>query len=151
MVVPSTGIGSAFTELFAHTEIDARTDEDFLTVAWRKLCINAAGAVNALTLEPARIAHDPHAAMVMHALVLEAVKVGRAEGANLDAALADEVVRIYRGQPGDSINSLHADRLAGRSMEIDLRNGVIVRRGRKHEIATPFNEMAAALLESVSP
>jgi 2-dehydropantoate 2-reductase len=48
----------------------------------------------------------------------------------------------------DSINSLHADRLAGRSMEIDARNGVIVRLGRRHGIATPVNEMIVALLEA---
>ncbi len=151
MVVPDSAIGSAFTELFAQTEIDATTDQDFVTVAWRKLCINAAGAMNALTLEPARIAHDPHAEMVMRKLVLEAVAVGRAEGAKLDESIADEVVHHYQNLPGDSVNSLHADRLAARPMEIDLRNGVIVRLGRRHGISTPFNEMAVALLKSAAP
>jgi len=151
MVVPDTAMGTAFTELFSHTKIQARTDPDFLTIAWRKLCINAAGAVNALTLEPARIAHNEHAAKLMRNLVRETIAVGRAVGANLDDDLADEVIRIYHGQPADSINSLHADRLAGRRMEIDLRNGVIVRLGRKHGIATPFNEIAVDLLESVGP
>jgi 2-dehydropantoate 2-reductase len=151
IIVPESDIGSAFTELFADTEIRATTDKDFLTVAWRKLCINAAGAVNALTLEPARIAHDPHAETVMRKLVLEAVAVGRAEGANLDDAIADEVVAIYQNQPGDSVNSLLADRLAARPMEIDLRNDVIVRLGRRHGISAPCNEMAVALLKSVSP
>jgi len=150
LVVPESASGSAFTELFARTQIDATTDKDFVTVAWRKLCINAAGAVNALTLKPAQIAHEPHAKMVMRKLVLEAVAVGRAEGANLNDAIADEVVDIYQQQPGDSINSLHADRLAGRPMEIDLRNGVIVRLGRRHGISTPFNEMAVALLSIFS-
>jgi 2-dehydropantoate 2-reductase len=150
LAVPESDIGVAFTELFARTEIDATTDKDFVTVAWRKLCINAAGAVNALTLEPARIAHNPHAELVMRTLVLEAVAVGRAEGADLDDSVADDVVYLYQNQPGDSVNSLYADRLAARPMEIDLRNGVIVRMGRRHGISTPFNEMAVALLKSVS-
>jgi len=150
LVVPESDIGGAFTELFARTDIDATTDTDFVTVAWRKLCINAAGAVNALTLEPARIAHSPHAELVMRKLVLEAVAVGRAEGANLNDAIADEVVEIYQNQPGDSVNSLLADRLAARPMEIDLRNGVIVRLGHRNGISTPFNEMAVALLKSVT-
>jgi len=151
LVVPESASGRAFTDLFDRTEIDATTDKDFVTVAWRKLCINAAGAVNALTLEPARIARDLHAEMVMRKLVLEAVAVGRAEGADLDDAVADDVVNHYQNVPGDSVNSLHADRLAARPMEIDLRNGVIVRLGRRHGISTPFNEMAVALLKSVSP
>jgi len=148
LVVPESANGSAFTKLFARTEIEATTDKDFVTVAWRKLCINAAGAVNALTLQPARIAHEPNAAMVIRKLVLEAAAVGRAEGANLDDSVAEEVVAMYRNQPGDSVNSLYADRLAGRPMEIDLRNGVIVRLGQRHGISAPFNEMAVALLKS---
>jgi 2-dehydropantoate 2-reductase len=150
LVVPESAHGAVFVELFARTGIDATTNADFVTMVWRKLCINAAGAVNALTMEPARIAHDPHAELVMRKLVLEAVAVGRAEGAKLDASIADEVVNHYKNVPGDSVNSLHADRLAGRPMEIDLRNGVIVRLGERHGIATPFNEMAVALLKIVS-
>jgi len=149
LVVPESATGSAFTELFARTAIDAATSTDFLTIVWRKLCINAAGAVNALTMEPARIAHDPNAEMVIRKLVLEAVAVGRAEGASLDDSIADAVVHHYQNAPGDSVNSLHADKLAGRQMEIDLRNGVIVRLGQRHGISTPFNEMAVALLKSV--
>jgi 2-dehydropantoate 2-reductase len=151
LIVPESNTARAFTALFSRTEIDASTNEDFVTVAWRKLCINAAGAVNALTLEPARISHDTHAEMVMRRLVLEAVAVGRAEGAKLDDSIADGVVYHYQNVPGDSVNSLHADRLGARPMEIDLRNGVIVRLGRRHGISTPFNEMAVALLKSVSP
>jgi 2-dehydropantoate 2-reductase len=151
LVVPESANGSAFTDLFANTEIEASIDKNFVTVAWRKLCINAAGAVNALTLEPARISNEPNAELVMRKLVLEAVAVGKVEGANLDDAIADEVIDIYRNQPGDSVNSLLADRLAARPMEIDLRNGVIVRLGQKHGIATPCNEMAVALLKSAAP
>lgn len=150
MVVPESQTGKEFASLFKRTEIDATTNSDFLSIVWRKLCINAAGAVNALTMEPARIAHNPHAEMVTRKLVHEAIMVGRAEGANLDESIADEVIHHYKNVPGDSVNSLHADKLAGRPMEIDLRNGVIVRLGRRHGISTPFNEMAVALLKSVS-
>lgn len=46
----------------------------------------------------------------------------------------------------DALNSLIADRMAGRQMEIDARNGAVVRFGKKHGIPTPMNEMAVALL-----
>jgi len=147
LVVPESTNGAAFTELFARTEIDATTNKDFVTMVWRKLCINAAGAVNVLTMQPARIVNDPNAEMLIRKLVLEAVAVGRADGADLDESITDEVVSHYQNVPGDSVNSLHADILAGRPMEIDLRNGVIVRLGERHGISTPFNEMAVALLK----
>ncbi|MNY76046.1 2-dehydropantoate 2-reductase [compost metagenome] len=47
---------------------------------------------------------------------------------------------------GASGGSLHADRLAGHPMEIDARNGVIVRLGRKHAIPTPMNTVLVTLL-----
>jgi len=68
----------------------------------------------------------------------------------LEDALLAGVVQAYRAAPPDSVNSMQADRQAGRPMEIDARNGVIVRLGRKHGIATPCNQMAVALLEAMS-
>jgi 2-dehydropantoate 2-reductase len=41
-----------------------------------------------------------------------------------------------------------ADRLAGRPMEYDARNGVIVRRGARHGVAAPMNALMVALLEA---
>jgi 2-dehydropantoate 2-reductase len=45
---------------------------------------------------------------------------------------------------------MHADRIAGRQMEIDARNGAVVRFGRKHGIATPVNQMIVALLDAAA-
>ena len=144
---PVAESAQAFAALFADTEIDCRQAEDFTTIAWWKLCINAAGVVNALTLKPAGVANDPSAARLMRLIVEEAAAVGRAEGADLAADIADEVVDIYRKQPPDSVNSLHADRMAGRPMEVGIRNGIVVERGALHGIPTPCNDMAVALLK----
>ena len=83
-------------------------------------------------------------------IVRECIAVGRAEGARLGNEIAETVLQAYRSAPPDSVNSLHADRLAGRPMEIDARNGVIVRLGQKHRIPTPANRMAVALLEAMT-
>lgn len=149
--VPDTAAGCAYAELFAGTAVRTETTADWTSAAWRKLCINAAGAVSAITLQPAGISHDEGVAELMRGLVREVIAVGRAEGAVLDDALAEQVVAGYRASARDSLNSLHADRLAGRRMETDARNGVLVRLGRRHGIATPLNEMAVALLGAVVP
>jgi len=148
MLVPATGPGASFVRLFEHSPIDVRTTEDWLSAAWRKLALNCAGAVSALTMRPAEIANDPEVAKLMRAMVLECVMVGRAEGACLTDELADEVVEHYRQSPADSINSIHADRLAGRPTEADARNGVIARLGVRHGIDAPFNEMADVILRA---
>ena len=142
--------GREFAELFASTEILVTLTADFRSAVWRKLCVNAAGALSAVLLKPAGVMHDERIGDVARGLVRECIAVGRAEGAVLDDALVETVLAGYRQAPQDSVNSLHADRAAGRLMEVDARNGVIVRLGRKHGIATPYNEMAVALLEAVA-
>jgi 2-dehydropantoate 2-reductase len=79
----------------------------------------------------------------------ECVAVGRAQGAKLADDLAASVVRGYQASPPESINSLHADRMAGRPMEIDARHGIIVRLGEQHGIPTPLNRLAVTLLSAI--
>lgn len=142
--------GRAFAALFAGTDLAVTLTPDFTTAMWRKLCLNAAGAVSALVLQPAGCLRDEALGEVARDLVREAVAVSRAEGAVLGDELVETVLRSYRTAPSDAINSLHADRLAGRPMEIDARNGAIVRLGRKHGLPTPCNQMAVALLTALS-
>lgn len=146
MVIPEGINGRDFVGLFAGTPIEVRTTNDWQTAAWQKLAVNCAGAVNALLLRPAGVANDESIADLMRAMVRECVAVGRAEGAMLSDTLPDEVVNGYRKSPPDSINSIHADRLAGRKTEADARNGVIARLASKNGLAAPLNKMAYTLL-----
>jgi 2-dehydropantoate 2-reductase len=148
--VPESVEGSAFVDLFRDTAADVSVVADFKTVAWRKLCFNSAGVLSALLLQPAGVMHGEAIGEVARQIVLECIAVGRAEGAQLGDEVADDVLRSSRSQPVDSINSIYADRLAGRPVEIDARNGVIVRLGEKHGIPTPNNRMAVALLQAMT-
>jgi len=139
--------GRSFTDLFASTSITVATTQDFRTEAWRKLALNCAGAVSALVLKPAAIVRNNAIADIMRALVHECVAVGQMEGAIIDDALVEEVIHNYRRGPADAINSMHADRICGRPLEVDARNGAIVRFGRKHGVPTPVNQMMVTLLE----
>lgn len=150
LTVPDDAAGRAFAALFAHSPIDTILTDDWLSAAWRKLAVNCAGAVNALTLQPAGIARDDEAAELMRALIRECIAVGRAEGATLPDDLPDRIVDGYRDGPADSINSIHADRLAGRPTEADARNGVIARLGARHGIDAPLNRMADVVLRKGS-
>jgi 2-dehydropantoate 2-reductase len=148
--VPTDPLSAQFVELFRSSAAEAAAVPDWATVAWRKLCHNSAGALSALLLQPNRVMHDEAIGEVALEIVRECVAVGRAEGAVLSDAVPDEVLAAYRKAAPDGVNSLLADRIAGRPMEIDARNGVIVRMGRKHGISTPANSMAAALLTELA-
>jgi 2-dehydropantoate 2-reductase len=151
MRVEDMPLGRAFAGLFEGSAVRVELVADFISAAWWKLCLNSVGALNALTLQPAGLLRDEAMGGLAAAMVAECVAVGRAEGAQLSDSLGDEVVAYYRAQPPDSVNSLLADRLAGRRMEIDARNGAIVRLGARHGIATPLNRMAVTLLNAQQP
>jgi 2-dehydropantoate 2-reductase len=148
IAVPEGANGAAFVALFAGLNFDVRETPDFVTAVWKKLCLNSAGAVPAVLLEPAGIAHHAGVAGILRAIVRECVAVGRMRGAVLADEIADEIVERMRRGPRDAANSMLADRRAGRPMEIDARNGVIVRLGRELGVPTPMNALMVALLEA---
>jgi 2-dehydropantoate 2-reductase len=148
MITEDSVQGRAFAELFLGSEISVTLTSDMNSALWRKLCLNCAGVISALVLKPAGIMRDDRVGELARSLVRECIAVGRAEGADLDDSLVETVLAGYRAAPVDAVNSLHADRAAGRRTEIDARNGVIVRLGLKHGIATPYNSMAVTLLEA---
>jgi 2-dehydropantoate 2-reductase len=148
MVVPAGDAGTQFEALFIGTGLAVTQTADFTTAIWRKLCVNSVGAINALLLKPAGIFRDEAVGRLAVAMARECLAVGRAEGAVLEDDLPEALLAGYRQAPVDSVNSLHADRAAGRPMEVDARNGAIVRFGHRHGIATPLNEMAVTLLDA---
>ena len=150
MVVQDDARGREFVALFAGTPIEVATTPDLKSAVWRKLCLNSSGVINALILQPAGAMHDEQLGELLKAMVRECMAVGRAEGAVFEDGLPEKILAGQRAAPRDSVNSIQADRAAGKPMELDARNGVIVRLGRKHGIPTPYNEMAVALLAAMA-
>jgi 2-dehydropantoate 2-reductase len=148
LLAPDIADGADFVALFAKTKIDAATTEDFVSAMWRKLCVNCAGAVFALTMQPPRIVARDDIAELMRGLMHECLAVAAAEGATIEASFSEKIIAGYRATMSDAINSMHADRIAGRPMELDTRNGVIVRLAAKHGLAAPLNALMVTLLEA---
>lgn len=148
LVVPDNDNGRDFTRLFTHTALTAVTTADFHSRAWRKLTLNCAGSLSALILKPVNIRQNEELADVMRALIRECIRVGRAEGAVLDDVLEEEIIAGYRKDLPQGINSIHADRLAGRQTEIGVRNGAVVRIGERHGIDAPMNRLIVTLINA---
>ncbi|HTU51321.1 MAG TPA: 2-dehydropantoate 2-reductase [Acidobacteriaceae bacterium] len=149
LFLQSDELGHAFADLFRGSAAQITLTADFLSAAWRKLCINSAGSISAILGKPAGVFRDETVGKETLEVVRECAAVGRAVGAILDEDLPQKVLHQYRNFPVDSVNSLLADRLAGRPMETDARISVIVRYGRKHNVPTPRNNLLLALLEAV--
>jgi 2-dehydropantoate 2-reductase len=149
MKIEASALAQDFAALFTGSNVEISLVDDFVTAMWWKLCMNSVGALSALALKPSGVLRCEAMSRVALAMIDECAAVGRAEGAHLDESIGEEILAHYRKHPPDSVNSLLADRLADRRMEWNERNGAIVRKGAKHGIPTPLNEMAAALLEAV--
>ncbi len=75
-------------------------------------------------------------------------------GAGGRAALSDnvpeEIIAGFHRAPADLSTSILIDRLNGRPLEWDIRNGVVQRRGRQHGIPTPLSDIIVPLLAAAS-
>eukprot|EP00919_Chromeraceae_sp_WS-2016_P009809 GHVR01023090.1.p1 GENE.GHVR01023090.1~~GHVR01023090.1.p1 ORF type:complete len:299 (-),score=59.49 GHVR01023090.1:263-1159(-) len=147
IAVPAGRNGEDLVALFAHTEIEASADADFLSQAWIKLCSNSAAIFPALTLRATGPVWNAEVEAIIRGLVEECAAVGRAEGASIPQSVVDATIESARTMSeGTRGSSIQVDRMAGHRMEIDARNGVIVRQGAKHGIATPMNKLLVTLL-----
>ncbi|KKB78316.1 hypothetical protein VW35_11820 [Devosia soli] len=147
VAVPDTAEGRTFAGFFANTEIEAAAHRDFTTQAWLKLTGNAIAIVPTLTLRATGPVWSPELERIVRGVVEECAAVGRAEGAIIPQDFVEKTIETSRTMPeGATGGSLHADRLAGNRLELDARNGVIVRLGRQHGISTPMNELLVTLL-----
>lgn len=149
MTVPNTLSSSTFASLFPAEGFEIRLTDDWNTAAWRKLCINSGGAVSALLNQPANVVQEENAANIMRNLIRECIEVARAEGVQIEDSTVEKIITGQALATEGAMNSIHADLVYKRPMEWDARNGVIVRLGKKHGVATPFNEMAVFLLKAL--
>lgn len=123
---------------------------DFSTVAWRKLLQNAAAGLMALTTRRSGIFRRTDIQALAFQYLCEALLVARADGADLDDDVPDQILAGFRDAPADHGTSILADREAGRPLEWDVRNGVVQRRGRALGVPTPISDVIVPLLAATS-
>jgi 2-dehydropantoate 2-reductase len=143
--------GRAFAALLTGTPLRIELSDDFATLAWRKLLINAvANPITALTLQRQAVFRREDVYALCLAVLEEAAAVGRADGARLEPDEAARTMRTLLTYPAEAGTSMYFDRLAGRPLEIDALTGAIVAAGERHGIPTPLNGTLLTLLRAVS-
>ncbi|GJD52880.1 2-dehydropantoate 2-reductase [Methylobacterium crusticola] len=151
MTVPAGETGAAFARLFSGTPFTITQEEDFVTVAWRKLLGNAvANPITALTLRRMAVFGDPAIRELARGLMAEVVAVARAEGARLTPEDGEHVLDVYGRAPGDGGTSMLYDRLSGRPLEHAFITGAVVAAADRHGLPVPLNRAVLALLGATS-
>ena len=122
---------------------------DMRTAAWQKLLGNlVANPVTALTMRRIGVMREPGIEDLARGLLLEALQVGRADGARLRDEDV-EAVLAGTGRYGERTgSSMLYDRLAGRPMEHQFLTGEVVRRGAIYGIPVPLNSAVLSLLDA---
>ncbi|MFZ0526606.1 MAG: 2-dehydropantoate 2-reductase [Xanthobacteraceae bacterium] len=150
LAVADDEAGRAFATLLEGTPLRVLRSDDFETLIWRKLLINAvANPITTLTLQRQTVLRRPDVQELCRGILGEAVAVARAEGVNLagdEPARAMATLFTFSGELG---TSMYFDRLAGRHLEVDALTGAIVAAGARHGVATPFNAALLTLLRAI--
>lgn len=151
LAVADDANGRAFAQLLEGTPLRVRLSDDFRTLLWRKLLINAvANPVTALTSQRQAVFRREDIKALCLAILDEAVAVARADGAHLDEDESMQTLLTLLTYPPDAGTSMYFDRLAGRSLEVEALTGAIVAAGARLKIATPINSALLAMLRAVS-
>lgn len=127
-------------------------DADFTTTLWNKLMMNiTANPLTALTRQRTAVLRDEEVGRVALAIMDEAVRVGRAEGASLTGEDARADLAALRRVPDGAPTSMLQDCWAGRPLEYDALNGAVLRAADRHGIDVPVNRLIQALVAAIRP
>ena len=115
---------------------------------WDKTVLNA--AVNPVTallgLRTGQLLKDPGTEHLLRMLVREAVAVACAEDVTTSESEVWEMIRRIVARTAGNKTSMLQDLERGVPTEVEAMNGVIVARGAKHGIETPWNRLMLRLI-----
>jgi len=138
-------------ELFRRAGILGQLTRDLKTIRWVKLMgNNGTNCVCALGRSSlGEVLNDPDGFRLTKALMLETVAVGRAEGAKMSPADADNALaRLTKISSIDTIRpSTLQDVERGKRLEYDAITGAVIRAAERHGIDVPVTRAMHALLK----
>ena len=124
--------------------------DDFVTAAWHKLLTNAVSGLMVLTMRRSGMFRRDDMLRLSRTYLEECLAVARAEGAKLSDDVITQILMRLRNAPPDVATSMLGDREAGKPLEWDIRNGVILRIARRHGLPAPVSELIVPLLATAS-
>ncbi len=138
--------------LFTGAGIPCQVSSNITWVLWRKLLWNS--AFNALTtigrVTVRQLLEVPEAVATARAAMTEVATVARARGIDLGATAIPDAVD-FSWNLGDIKTSMLLDLEAGKPLEREALNGVVVRYGREVGVPTPVEETLFASLTLLDP
>jgi len=140
-------------QVFSDAAITAETYDDIWHHLWQKfMVICAMSGVSALTrLTLQEIFDCPESRTFYHDVMAEVVGIARASGSDLSESAAGDFLAIMLAMPELPLRgSMAYDLLAGRRLELDWLNGMVVRLGEELGVLTPMNRAIHGALKPLA-
>ncbi len=150
VVLPDTATGHQLAELMRCPDMTVDLSADFVTESWRKLLSNALAGLMALTGRRSGMFRRRDISELAEKYMEECAAVARADGATLDDGDIARIAGMFARLPEDLTTSILTDRQEGRTLEWDIRNGVIVRKAAEYGLTTPISDVVVPLLAAAS-
>lgn len=149
LICPEGDLADEALGLFEGCEAELRPQADFHKQMWLKLSLNVmANSLTALTRRDLTVFAEPGIQAVAKRLLTEVWAIARAEGADLDDAMADRIVDASAQRTAPGGTSMYYDTLAGRATEHDAITGAAKRAAARHGIDTPMLDVVHTLLDT---
>lgn len=137
-----------FERVFVEAGVPAQATAQIREVLWSKLAWNAAfNAISALTRTTIQeILESPYLQDLSRQAIYEVAAVAKAQGISLKNEDLEKGLKLPP-HGGDFKTSMLQDLEAGKALELEELNGVVINKGRALGIPTPYNFTLYALLK----
>ncbi|MFQ5882485.1 MAG: 2-dehydropantoate 2-reductase [Candidatus Methylomirabilales bacterium] len=140
-------------QTFREAGLPAEVSSNIQAILWGKLCWNATfNALNALVGGEVRpLVERPEARELAREVMEEVRTVAAAQEIHLPEDLVGKLLHWTATAAAGMKTSTRQDLEAGRPLEVEALNGVVIRKGRAAGVPTPYNFVLYALLKAISP
>ena len=136
----------AVADLFNETSVNYHIRDQIRTDIWSKFAFNVADNLTQAVIGcgVGAYADSEHADAVRSGLEKEVIDIALKEGVDLTGHLMSSK-NFAKAARYSTLQDLDA----GRHTEIDMLSGVVIKLGKKHGMATPYNEMMYHLIKAI--
>ncbi len=137
--------------IFNKSGIETNLKDNVQDLIWGKLIVNV--GINALTaitrLKNGKIPSIKGTRGIMKEAVIEAAKIAYAKGINLPYRDPVQNVIKVAEATGENVSSMLQDVLKGKTTEVDMINGAIVKEAEKLGFSAPYNKTLTELVYAI--
>lgn len=136
-----------FKQMVHPSKIEVVLQENIEKSIWYKLLVNLGiNTITAIGQQPAKILKSPHIESLCRRILVDGLKVARAEQIDFEDHIVDDILNIYKGYPDEMGTSMYYDVINKHPLEVEAIQGYIYKCAKKHHLETPYLDMAYTFL-----